>query len=233
MVKKNRNYKLDLKILYEYQILALDNAEDLVLSSKSLFEKQFYARAYFLACSSIEETGKAYLAFTSKGRNLQSIEPKLKNTFETHTNKITMAFMCWMLESSNKEEAAKTCVDLSVHLHNGREKSMYVDINEDNSLSIPTKLVGERQSADSIYIAEQCLRATREYVANNTPQKTSSFDDKFFNMNTKKITELFSEKDFGDYLLHCLENENNGLNFSKYITTYHDAYYRKGRKFKK
>jgi AbiV family abortive infection protein len=99
MVQKNKNYTLDLKILDEYQNQAVDNSEDLVLSSKLLFENHFYARSYFLACSSIEETGKAYLAYTSKGRNLKSVESKLKNTFETHPNKITLAFMCWMMES--------------------------------------------------------------------------------------------------------------------------------------
>lgn len=232
MPRPNRKYTLDLNILDDYQNKALENSKDLVLSSKILFEHKHYARAYFLACSSIEETGKAYLAFSSKGRNLKSVETKLKTIFEKHPNKITLAFICWMLESSNKVESAKICVDLSVHLHNGREKSMYVDVNEDNSVSIPTKLVRERQAADSIHVAEQCLRATKEYVSKNIPQITSSFDDKFFNMNTKNVTELISNEDFGEYLLHCLTEEKSGLNFSKYITTYHDTYLCKGKKFK-
>jgi AbiV family abortive infection protein len=232
MSNPKKEYQISKDILKEYSSQAINNAHDLIRSSQLLFDNKFFARAYFLAVASIEETGKAYLAYTSIGRNINSIKAKLWNSLENHGTKISTAFLGFLVEEPNGI-TPREISELSVHLHEGREKSMYVDINKNNTISTPTIIVEKRQAEGSITVARICLRYTKLYFQNNEPFQATNADDKLFNMKTGKLTELFENQDFGQYLLHCLRNEKDALNFSKHITTYYDAYHCTGKKFEK
>jgi len=69
---KSRKYKIDAELLKRYYPAALQNARLLLDESYKLLELKSYARSYFLACASIEETGKALMAFFGLGRNLNN-----------------------------------------------------------------------------------------------------------------------------------------------------------------
>ena len=95
MKKKDRDYDLNFEFLDSYQKAAIDNADSILDEAKLLLSNNHYARAYFLAVASIEETGKAFMAFSSKGRNLNNValHKKLKEMFENHSQKIRSAFV--------------------------------------------------------------------------------------------------------------------------------------------
>ncbi len=63
-MKKNRDYKLTADHLEKYMTVALDNSQELIAEANLLASNKHYARAYFLAVASIEETGKAYTLLT-------------------------------------------------------------------------------------------------------------------------------------------------------------------------
>jgi len=237
MSKKDKNYNINKNILKEYQDNALQNAHGLLSEAQLLFNHKHYARAYFLACLSMEETGKACIAWTAQGRNLvnEGIHKILKDRFGHHTSKISYAFYCWALISSNLFSSAEQMTNLQnlqMHLINGREKSMYVDIKVDNTITLPSKIVRPKASEDCIKIAHNCLVATKHYIANNNPPKYSSIEDKFFCMNPEKLYTMFQNEDFGHYLIDNLKKEPSIKYFMKCIVTYHDAYYCKKKKYK-
>jgi len=233
MKKKDRDYDLNFEFLDSYQKAAIDNADSILDEAKLLLSNNHYARAYFLAVASIEETGKAFMAFSSKGRNLNNValHKKLKEMFENHSQKIRSAFVGWLTESKDQKEALEAMIDLMIHLKRGREKSMYVDARNDNTVTIPSQLVRPIAAKHSTEIAENCLLFTRKFLLEREPYKTSPFDDKLLCIKNGTIQALFSENDFGEYLLHRLKTDGQKFNFSEYIVTYHDAYYCRGRKF--
>jgi AbiV family abortive infection protein len=233
MKKKDRDYELNSEFLESYQKAAIDNAASILDEAKLLLSNNHYARAYFLAVASIEEIGKAFIAFSSKGRNLNNaaLHKKLKEMFENHSQKISSAFVGWLIESKDQKEALEAMIDLMIHLKRGREKSMYVDARNDNTVTIPSQLVRPIAAKHSIEIAQNCLHFTKKFLLETKPYKTSSFDDKLLCIKNEKIQALFRENDFGKYLLHRLKTDGQKFNISEYIVTYHDSYYCKGKKF--
>ena len=69
-MKKERKYSITYDLLKQYQDASLLNSQSLIKEAGILYKRGYLARAYYLACASIEETGKAYNAFSAQGRNL-------------------------------------------------------------------------------------------------------------------------------------------------------------------
>jgi AbiV family abortive infection protein len=82
------------ELLEQYRDAALVNSQSLLEEATLLLVHGHYARAYFLATSSIEESGKAVQAFEGLGRNLSdsAVTRRLKLQFEDHSQKVTSAF---------------------------------------------------------------------------------------------------------------------------------------------
>ena len=238
MLQKNRhhkrNYNVTENILQEYQKYALQNAHDILIDAKYLLEKKRYSRAYFLACSAIEETGKAYISFSAQGRNLnnQGIHEILKKSLENHTHKLVSAFFCWVRMSSDPKESIKGFLDIGRHLERGREKSMYVDINDDNSITLPSDIVRPIAAEDCIKIAENCYTTTKTYTSTNEPDKFTSFHNKLFCLKNEKMKTLFNAANFWEYLLAQVEKDGQNIDFAKCIVTYHDLFMGKGKEYK-
>ena len=234
-MKKNRNYEIHKNFLNEYENAALLNAQHLLNDAKILLVNESIARTYFLAVASIEETGKAYLAFSCKQRNLndEGLKNKLKTIFESHPNKIGSAFIGWISRASNQEEAIEAALELISNLKLGREVSMYVDVNQNNEISIPMHVIRPVAAVDSVKVAENCLYHTRQYLSENEPPTFSKYEDKMFCFNTQKIAEIFKISDFGDYCLDEIKANKGNFNFPKIIVTYHDNYYCKKVAYKK
>lgn len=81
--------ELTTELLQSYSEAALNNADELIIEAELLHDHKHIARAYFLAVASIEEGGKALLAFDSKNRNLSdpAVRIKLKRSMENHGQK--------------------------------------------------------------------------------------------------------------------------------------------------
>lgn len=233
MKKKARPYEIDQAFLVRYRTAALENAAELLEEASLLAAHGHRARAYFLAVASIEETGKAFLAFSAQGRNLSDpgLRARLKQQFDDHSPKISSAFVGWMSASSDQREAIQASVDLIIHLKRGREKAMYVDGATDNAVSRPSTVVRERAARDAVKIATNCLEHTKTHVASRAPPAFTSFDDKLFCMNSDKVQKLFNTPDFGAYLLDRVTRDGGDFNFSKTVVTYHDAYFSKSKTF--
>ncbi|MDP2981819.1 MAG: AbiV family abortive infection protein [Candidatus Latescibacter sp.] len=230
---KIRNYILTIELLDAYQNAALKNAGELLEEAQLLFSKAHYAGAYFLSIASIEESGKAYIAFDAKGRNLKDggVCKKIKEKFENHPNKITAAFSSWITFSDKTKEAIKTCVDLMVQLEYGREKSMYIDVKDNGSvISIPAEVVRPVAARDCVNIAVNCLHHTKLYIQKNVPPKRSSYQDKFMCIKQSTLTALLNSADFWEFYSSLPEKgESSWMNAA---VTYHDRYYQKKKKFK-
>jgi len=233
-MKKIREYDIHDGFLKEYADAAMENAQQLLDSAKILLSNKSFAISYFLSVAAIEEAGKAYMAFAARGRNLsdKGLKKKVQNMFEKHREKIISAFIGWISKSSKPDESIKAAVDLMIHLNRGREKSMYVDANPDNSLSIPAKIIRPVAAIDVLKVAENCLHHTRTHISGNHPPSFSSFEDKLFCLRSDKIHEMFNN-DFGKYLLSELKQTSGNFNFSKAIVTYHDKCFSKKKLFEK
>jgi len=232
-MKKLREYDIHEKFLTEYENAALENAQQILDDAKILLKHKSFARAYFLAVASIEETGKAYFAFSCKNRNLtnDALKKKIKEIFENHSQKIGSAFIGWKARSSDQKESVKAALELIFHLGIGREKSMYVDANPDNSVSIPMRVLRPVAATDSVKVAENCLYHTKQYLSSNQPPQFTTYDDKFFCLKKDKINEMFKMEDFSKYLLAELEKAKLPFNFTKLVVTYHDKYFSKRIRF--
>lgn len=145
-MKKERNYKLTHEILEQYQSAALENAQDLVREAHCLLHSQYWSRAYFLSCSSIEETGKAFQAFSARGKNLRDpgVQDRIKRGFEDHGKKNLTALTGLLFRDQERmkdEKFLDFIIDTSLALQIGREKSMYVDISNSGKITVPNEIV--------------------------------------------------------------------------------------------
>lgn len=118
MPAKNRDYLLTSELLQQYRDAALVNAQALLEEAALLLGHEHYPRAYFLAASSIEESGKAVQAFEGLGRNLgdSAVTHRLKLQFEDHSQKVTAAFSPWIQATPNIREEIMNFVRIMIDL---------------------------------------------------------------------------------------------------------------------
>ena len=232
-MKKVRDYDITIKFLEEYEQAAIKNAEELLNDAKILLKQKSFARAYFLSVASIEETGKAYTAFFSRGRNLRDpgLKSKLQKLFEDHSHKIASAFIAWIFASSDPRKAATSAVAYMIDLGQGRETSMYVDASPDGSISMPSKIARPDAGIEAIRIADNCLSHTKKHIDVNLPAITSSFDDKMLCIGTDKLKKVYEQKDFWEFLLAELKIDVSVSTYSRVMVTYYENYLSKGKLF--
>ncbi|OGW41529.1 MAG: hypothetical protein A2Y97_04810 [Nitrospirae bacterium RBG_13_39_12] len=232
---KNRNYKITERLLEEYQKYSFENSSELLVEATLLLENKHYARAYFVGCASLEETGKGYTAFSSRGRNLRSpsVQKAIREKFEDHSSKIISSLICLLRQKELTEENIQHYIKLASHLQRGREKAMYVDVRENGTVSLPRTIVRPRAALDCVRLAQASLEATVNFVSDNPPDKFSSFQDKMLCLSTHKITKLTNSKDFWCYYIDLLSNNYSNVDFAKAVVKYHDELYCKGKLFLK
>lgn len=232
-MKKERNYSLSLDMLHKYLDLSLINASDLLSEATSFLSQGRYARTYFLACAALEETGKAYLAFSAMGRNLSNpgVETAVKMSFEDHRNKIISAMICLLQKKEVTEKKLEEFMNLAMHLGRGREKSMYVDINEKNEITMPSELIRPKAAFDAVRLAKDCLETTGEHILKNKPHKFTASQDKFLCLNKTKMFNMINTQDFSDFFIDQLKKKKIN-DITEIFSKYHDEYYCKNKTFK-
>jgi AbiV family abortive infection protein len=197
-----------------------------------LFEHGRIARAYYLAIAAIEEIGKSFLAFDALGRNLNdsAVTAKIRSSLECHSRKITAAFNASVLSHSNLREELEGIIDLMIALKQGREPSMYTDVNYlDGKLYRPKDVVREIAARDCIRLARHCYAKTEEHQRNKAPAKRSANEDAFYSMKDRRVNDLFNTEDFWWYHISRMELGENDIADS--IALYQREYQSKGRIF--
>jgi AbiV family abortive infection protein len=235
MRKPTRTYPITLESLTAYQQSAMRNAVALIEEAQLLFQAGRYARTYFLAEAAIEETGKAAIAHFAKGRNLAAsdVQTRIRIEFEDHGAKIRAAFLAriWKLKSENAREESEQIVRYIAALQRGRESALYSDFRRDGTPYTPVDVVKPEVARDCLRLAMDCSIETTELVTGPMPGAYSSADDKWYALGPKAL-KVWQEEDFGEYLLDHVKQRGATFSLSEALTTYHDAYLCKGRKFK-
>lgn len=229
-MQKLRKYELTHELLESYQNSALNNSAELIEEAKLLYKNGKYARAYFLALASIEESGKSYLAFEAKGRNLSDggVCKKIKEQFEDHSSKITAAFVGWLHNLNYSRESIEKVVELSFQLKLGRESSMYIDVKQESEeISVPSEVVRPVAANDCISVATNCLYHTRNYISLRKPETRTTFNDKFMCINKNSRMKILNQEEFWHYFLEELKKGN--VTLDEVIVKYHDGKYNKSK----
>jgi AbiV family abortive infection protein len=230
-MKKDRRYILSHQILHKYLEAALTNANDLLTEATPLLSQKRYARAYFLACASLEETGKAYAAFSAMGRNLKNlgVAEAVKESFKDHRRKIISAMICILKKNTISKETAEEFIKIVLDLEAGRGRSMYVEINDKHEVTEPSKLVRPVAAFNAVRLARDCLESTGNYIKENNPEKFTASQDKFMTLCKSRLYKMSSTKDFWEFWIHQLQKKT--FDIADIYTKYHDEYYCKNKLF--
>lgn len=230
---KTRNYELTPALLQQYHDAALANSGKLLLEASLLLEHGHYARAYFLAIAAIEEVGKAVQAFDGLGRNLKdsAVSTRLKLQFEDHSQKITSAFIPWLMASPNIREEVMSFVSLMIAVKQGREPSMYVDIkNDDSKVVTPESIVRPEAAKGCIRLAHDVLAHAKTHITQTTPNVTTRTQDAFFALKPSVYQKMMKTEDFWWYYISRMEAGDQALETA--VTEYQKHYVAKDVKFK-
>lgn len=233
MPAKNREYQLTSELLQQYRDAALVNAQALLEEAALLLGHGHYARAYFLAASSIEESGKAVQAFEGLGRNLSdsAVTHRLKLQFEDHSQKVTSAFSPWVQATPNIREEIMAFVRMMVDLKFGREASMYTDINAERSIvTTPEMQVRQRTATDCVRLAGTVLAHARPYAQQSQPKTTTRVQDAFFALRPAVFQKMANTADFWEFYIAQMEQGNMALEAA--VTDYNRLYLSQGKVFK-
>jgi AbiV family abortive infection protein len=230
-MKKERKYRLTLQALNEYQASAFQNASQLITEAETLLARKHFARTYYLACAALEESGKAFLAFSSKGRNLDDpgVQAKIKNHFEDHRSKILSSLGCLLQSTKKTKEEINHFIEIVFGLEGGRERAMYVDLTAEGAVISPKDNITEINAVDCLRLAKAALQAIMEYTSTKLPTKVSSFEDKLYCIRPEKLTQIMTSEDFSEYLLGLAENDPQGFDLKRALVTYHDKFFSKGK----
>ncbi len=213
-VDQPETFRYSLDLLKSYSSAALRNSKALLDEARLLLENRHYARAYFLAVSSIEETGKASQTFAAQGRDLSDpgVTAKLVRSTESHSEKITAAFIAWINAGDNVRNSLMSAVDLMIALKRGREPAMYSVVNRiSGELFEPIEVVRPTAARDCVKIAGNCLAHTETQLSVQNPAKMTAAQDKMFAMKSGKVNELLNAEDFWRYFISRLENNDEDL----------------------
>jgi len=235
-MKQRRTYTITSELLREYIQAAFENSQDLITEAKVLIENRRFARSYFLSCLSIEETGKAFQAWDGLGRNLSNpaVQTTLRKIFQDHPKKNISGLISILLLSQNKDkETFETIADVSAKLIHGREASMYVDVSDSGKITIPHKIIKEKQAKDTNKLATSALVFTKHYMSSNEPRKCSNIDDRYFELSNKQSWfTILNNKDFGNFYMDEIKNNPaNGIYLTEPILKYYDQYFSKNKKY--
>ena len=231
--KKPRGHPLSPKLLADYRDAAIINAGELIAEAETLLEGHHHARAYFLAGAAIEEVGKAVQAAQGIGRNLTdpAVRTMLQTQFETHSSKVTSAFIPWMLASTDLQAEVMDFISTALDVQQGREPSMYVDINPQSLLVvIPRVVVRSTAASNCVALARAVLERAKPYVESAAAQTYTRQQDAFFSMNTAVFNKMAHTADFWEYYLSRIAAGDKAVENA--VIDYHLRYFTKSLLFK-
>lgn len=200
--------QLTASLLRSYSEGALRNADELLVEASLLLDHGHEARAYFLAVASIEEAGKALLAFDSQSRKFSdpAVSTKLQIHMANHGDKIRYALGSWAVSSPDQREALEVALDLILHVIRGREPSMYSDLRANpDRVQTPRDVVRPNVARDCVRLAKNSLTHAHRHVSEKVPFEFTPAQDRLFTMKSAKFEELLSTEDFWWYYIARME----------------------------
>jgi AbiV family abortive infection protein len=221
------------ELLQAYCEAALDNAAKLHAEASLLLAHGHHARAYFLAVASMEEVGKALMAFDGQNRKLDNpaVVSKLRSGMEDHSQKITYAFMPMILASTEQRQAIEVAVDLMINLKRGREPSMYSDLRSDpHRAQRPRDVAREKAAQDCARLAGNCLAHAVSHVRETQPQQITRAMDALFTMRDNHVKKVLNAEDFWWY--YIARREAGNLDWAEAIVGYDKDHVQRGTLFK-
>lgn len=221
------------ELLHAYSEAALQNSDDLLCEASLLRDHDHMTRAYFLAVASIEEAGKALLAFDTQKRYLSdpAVCMRLKVSMESHSQKINYALGTWAVTSPDLSEALKVALDLIIHLKHGREPSMYTDLRADpDRMQTPREVVRANAARDCVKLAENCLTHARKHLCEKAPAEFTSAQDRLFTMKPAKFQEMLNTEDFWWYYISRMEAGRRNL--AEAVLGYEQDHIKTGTQFR-
>lgn len=221
------------QLLNAYCMAALQNATELLAEASLLLEHKHYARAYFLGVASIEEAGKAFLAFESQNRNLTdpAVSVKLRDGFSDHSQKINSGFHAWIVAHPNLREVLPVAIDLIMQLKHGREPTMYADVDPQTSrIIVPASVTRPVAAEDCVRLATQCLAYTRDHVSSRQPATPTRTQDQLFSMRSTHFRAMLNTPDF--WWFYIAEMEAGRGDLSVVAVKYRNEFVLKNRLFR-
>lgn len=220
-------------LLRDYSKAALENAQALLDEAAVLLRHGHRARTYFLAVASIEETGKAFLAFDGRGRNLSdpAVETKLRRSLESHPSKINAAFAAWLMASPNVRDSVMPAIDLIIALTHGREPSMYTDIDPvTGQIQRPSNVIRDVAAKDSVRLAAKCLGYAKVHIDKDAPTSRTQAEDQLFSMKSAHLQQILNTEDF--WWFYIAEMQSGKVDFAASVGAYRRDYALKDRRFR-
>jgi AbiV family abortive infection protein len=220
------------ELLRAYSDAALRNSGELINEASLLLDHGHFARAYFLAISSIEETGKALHAFEAQYRNLKdpAVSARLKGALENHRQKITYALFIWAMSDADQRGALETALDLTLHLAHGREPSMYSDVkSEPDRAQTPRDVVRDVAARDCVRLARACFANAQRHLNEETPAQVTTSQDRLFVMKSKKLQEMLNIDDFWRFYIAQMKAGHEDL--AEIVAVYERDYLKAGVQF--
>jgi hypothetical protein len=197
--------QLNARLLKSYCNAALCNARELFVEASLLQEHCHYARAYFLAISCVEETGKALLAFDAQNKQLSdpAVCTKIRKSFESHRDKIYYAIIIWAFSSSNPRQALLNTIALTGGLQRGREPSLYCDLYADpDRAKTPSDIVSASAAGNCVRMAKDCLDYAQSHVIHKEPANFSKAQKYLFKRKSAYFEKILESPDFHEYCLN-------------------------------
>ena len=229
---KNRSYPLSLALLEKYKEAALENADELLAEARLLLHHKSHARAYFLGVASIEEIGKAVISHDALGRNISdsAVATRLRINFEDHSQKVTSAFIPWLLATPDLREQVMSYVNTMIDVKNGREPSMYVDVLQDGSDVVRPKTIVSLDAATNCVSLVVAVRLhARHYITNSPAKVRNKAEDELFAMKQTTFLKMTNTADFWEYYMARMRAGD--MAFEIAATTYHEVYFAKSKPF--
>jgi AbiV family abortive infection protein len=228
----NQTPHFTLELLRAYSDAALRNSSELIDEASLLLDHGHFPRAYFLAISSIEETGKALHAFDAQNRNLKdpAVRKQLKGSLESHKQKITYALFTWAMSNADQQAALKKALDLTHHLAHGREPSMYSDVRtEPDRAQTPREFVRDVAARDSVRLSRDCFANAQLHFNVATPTQFTASQDRLFVMKSKKFQEMLNLEDFWRFYIARIKTGQDDL--AETVAVYERDYLKTGVQF--
>lgn len=135
-----------------------------------------------------------------------------------------------VVQNKGIKEGIKDTIKIVRGLEVGREKSMYVDVLDDGTVTVPNSIVTEKNAEDATRLAAHALKSTIEYISSNNPYQFSRLEDKFLEVSKEKATKILEEEDFWEYYVDQV-TKNPQANFTEYLIKYREEYFCTKRKY--
>jgi AbiV family abortive infection protein len=231
--KRNRGYQLSSMMLRGYRKAAVDNSRELQYEAALLLRHNHFARAYFLAVTSIEEMGKAMQAFDALGRNVRdpAVSARVRLNFEDYPKRMLAAVFHWMQMNPEVREEVMPFIEGLIESKRTSEPAVYMGIDPHSSkISTPNGVIGPHAARRCVHMAQSIFANTVEHVMDAPPKIRTKAEDEFFAMKPTVLQAMTETEDFWRYYVSCLKTGDAA--FEAAVVEYSRLYFAKSIKFK-